>query len=344
MATPGVSRRRMLGWMAAGGVAGTAATGTRLAAAVPAAEVAIEPQFGDSYHGSEEIWSHLKTLAGNSNGAATEVNIGQTHEKRPIRGLSVKTPGVTPKNSIIVVSGQRAREWIGPAVCVEVCTRFIAQARTDSAIGKLLRTYEMVFVPIVNVDGYEYTRSTDRQLVKNRQPNSGSSCTGTHLNSNFDSHWGSGSKDPCSEEYQGSAAFSAPESKALARYVKAKGNVMVLLDLGGEGLSLSRPFAYSSTRSPGNDDRQDKAGKKMVLAISQIHGTRYSQGPAAKLGGQRFGTLLDWAYDSRNVHYPCELRMSSEVLTPSEHIRPTSEEVIAGVLSLGQSVKEMESL
>ncbi|MCX4546748.1 M14 family zinc carboxypeptidase [Streptomyces sp. NBC_01565] len=344
MATRGVSRRRMLGWMAAGGVAGTAAMGTRLAAAVPAAEVVIEPQFGDSYHGSEEIWSHLKTLAGNSDGVATEVNIGQTYEKRLIRGLSVKMPGVTPKNSFIVVGGQRAREWIGPAVCVEACTQFITQARTDSTIGKLLRTYEMVFVPIVNVDGYEYTRSTDRRWVKNRQPNSGSICTGTHLNSNFDSHWGSTSKDPCSEEYQGSAAFSAPESEAVARYVRAKGNVIVLLDVGGGGLSLSHPYAYDLTKLPANDDRQDKAGKKMVLAMSQIHGTSYSQGPAAKLGGRRFGTLPDWAYDSAKVRYPCELRVSREALTPSEQIRPTSEEVIAGVVSLGQSVKEMESL
>ncbi|MFF5809482.1 M14 family zinc carboxypeptidase [Streptomyces sp. NPDC012746] len=344
MATPGVSRRQMLGWMAAGGVAGVAAMDTRLAAAVPAAEVPTEPQFVDSYHGSQEYWSRLKTLAGNSDGVATEVTIGQTYEKRSIRGMSVKIPGVTPKKTIVVVGGLRAREWIGPAACVQACAQFITQARTHSTVGNLLRTYEVAFVPIVNVDGYEYTRSTDRQWVKNRQPNSDSGCTGTHLTSNSDTHWGNGSTDPCSEEYQGPAAFSAPESHAVANYLRAKRNVIGLLDVGGGGLSLAHPYGYSPTKMPTNVDRQDQVGKKMATAMASARGTSYRQGPAAKLGGPRYGMLQDWAYDSANIRYSYELRMSHEVLTPPEHIRPTSEELYAALLALGNTVKKLESL
>ena len=97
-------------------------------------------------------------------------------------------------------------------------------------------------VPVLNPDGYEYSRTKDRYWRKNRRKNSGSKCDegiqhhgfedaangvmvdsyGVDLNRNFGKGFGEGgaSTDPCSIFYTGPEAFSEPESAALRDYVQ----------------------------------------------------------------------------------------------------------------------------
>lgn len=68
--------------------------------------------------------------------------------------------------------------------------------------------------PLVNPDGYEYTRTVDRLWRKNR---SGSGdCVGVDLNRNYDFQWGGSgaSNDSCSDYYQGAKPFSEAETKS----------------------------------------------------------------------------------------------------------------------------------
>ena len=100
----------------------------------------------------------------------------------------------------------------------------------------------MPLVPVLNPDGYEYSRTKDRYWRKNRRKNSGSKCDegilhhgfedaangvmvdsyGVDLNRNFGKGFGEGgaSTDPCSIFYTGPEAFSEPESAALRDYVQ----------------------------------------------------------------------------------------------------------------------------
>ena len=76
-------------------------------------------------------------------------------------------------------------------------------------------------VPLVNPDGYEFSRNEDRQWRKNRRKNPGSKCFGVDLNRNFGKKFGTASsKNPCDEDFRGSNAFSEPESFALKEYVE----------------------------------------------------------------------------------------------------------------------------
>lgn len=59
---------------------------------------------------------------------------------------------------------------------------------------------------------------------KNRQPTSGSSCLGHDINRNWDYQWdlkGGASTSPCAEDFKGSSAGDAPETKALAAGLQA---------------------------------------------------------------------------------------------------------------------------
>ena len=95
-------------------------------------------------------------------------------------------------------------------------------------------------VPVLNPDGYEYSRTKDRYWRKNRRKNSGSKCDegilhhgfedaangvmvdsyGVDLNRNFGKEFGTASSgNPCDDTYRGTEAFSEPESAALRDYI-----------------------------------------------------------------------------------------------------------------------------
>ena len=77
-----------------------------------------------------------------------------------------------------------------------------------------------MLVYLLNPDGYEYSRSTDRMWRKNRRKNENSKCVGVDLNRIFDKGFGENSSDdPCQEDYRGPEAFSEPEARALRDYV-----------------------------------------------------------------------------------------------------------------------------
>ena len=77
----------------------------------------------------------------------------------------------------------------------------------DSDLKDVYDNTEFVFVPIVNADGYAYTRKgrSERLWRKNRAKNAGSSCIGVDLNRNYGEHWCEvgASKSPCSDTYCG---------------------------------------------------------------------------------------------------------------------------------------------
>jgi murein tripeptide amidase MpaA len=89
---------------------------------------------------------------------------------------------------------------------------------------------------VMNVDGYEYSHTTNNMWRKSRKPNTGTTCIGTDLNRNFGTnHCGIGSStNPCSDTYCGKTAFDNVETnnlKAFAEKVKAEGG-QILIETG----------------------------------------------------------------------------------------------------------------
>lgn len=84
------------------------------------------------------------------------------------------------------------------------------------------------------MDGYAYTRkkSGNRLWRKNMQPTPKSTCFGTDLNRNFGLGWDSGasSTNPCADDFRGPEAFSAPETLAIAAFMKSLSNLVSYID------------------------------------------------------------------------------------------------------------------
>ena len=118
---------------------------------------------------------------------STEI-IGYSYEERPLRLLKVTNKNINASRpAVFLDSGIHAREWISPATLTYLVNRLI----TDPQYLDIVYNLDLYVVPVLNVDGYEYTHTTNRMWRKSRKPNSGSVpiCFGTDLNRNFPFQW-----------------------------------------------------------------------------------------------------------------------------------------------------------
>lgn len=133
--------------------------------------------------------------------------------------------------------------------------------------------FEFHIIPSVNPDGYEYTRIQNRLWRKNRNPKKSNflyRCLGVDLNRNFKSgpHCGVGTeKNPCSDIYCGSNAFSEPETAALRDYLTGiKDDVEYYVAVHSFGLMWMFPYSYTTDHCPDHDDLM----KRSKIAVDTI--------------------------------------------------------------------------
>ena len=74
--------------------------------------------------------------------------------------------GIMPSNS----SSQHCREWVSPAAVTYLIHRMV---ETDGEYDALLNKFTVYVLPLVNPDGYEYSRQHDRMWRKTRSRTGG---------------------------------------------------------------------------------------------------------------------------------------------------------------------------
>ncbi|KAJ3321724.1 hypothetical protein HDV06_003873, partial [Boothiomyces sp. JEL0866] len=180
-------------------------------------------QVFSDYQDASTYVQFLQSLPG-----TTPINLGKTYEGNDILGVKFGTGA----KQIVVHGGIHAREWISPSTTTYIANALITG--TDSATVALKNTFTFHFIPVLNVDGYKYTRDPngDRMNRKNREPNSGSDCVGTDPNRNFDYAWSQpgASNDPCADDFYGPSAASSKEVQAITAYLKSLNNVVSYID------------------------------------------------------------------------------------------------------------------
>jgi len=160
---------------------------------------------------------------------------------------------------VLYDSTQHAREWIATEVQRRLF-EYIVSHKDDRQIAKLLGTRELWFVPVVNVDGYDYTfvSPATRLWRKNLADNDGdgqiTNLDGVDTNRNFNAKWNydleGASDNPGDETFHGASAGSEPEVKAMRALEKRLDPVFQLdyhsfsqLILYPEGWQVQTPAA-----------------------------------------------------------------------------------------------------
>ena len=141
------------------------------------------------------------------------------------KGAKRKRDGNRP--AVLFNATQHAREWIAAEIERRLFTYMVQHKNQGGADGikKLLSKNELWFVPVVNVDGYDYTfvDKGTRLWRKNLRDVDGGGFSqdtdGVDTNRNWPTNWNfdleGASADPANETYHGAGPASEPEVKAM---------------------------------------------------------------------------------------------------------------------------------
>jgi extracellular matrix protein 14 len=249
------------------------------------------------------------------------ISIGSSYEGRDIpavrMGDRVKDrTRSAPRKTILITGGIHAREWISTSTVNYLIWAFTTGFGKEPLITKVLQHFDIVFIPVVNPDGYEYTWESDRLWRKSRQQTSMRFCRGLDLDHAFGYEWDSVKQksDPCSESYGGDQPFQAVEASQLATWAKNEVNSGVqfigLLDLHSYSQMILFPYSYTCSIDPPNRENLEELATGLAKAIRLASGESYGVGsscegavarvfsasnsmPRIESGG---GSAIDWFY------------------------------------------------
>lgn len=203
---------------------------------------------------------------------------------------------------------------------------------------------------MANPDGYVYTWTNDRMWRKNRRNNAGS-CEGVDLNRNWDAHWGIGaSTNPCSEVYQGTSAFSEPETKLLSDEMKRLNNARkldVVMSIHSYGQIMLYPYGWTTNPAPDTEEMKKKANIFADAAKTHAN-TIYTVANSA--GGFYYasGATDDWAKEKLGTKYSYTLELRDKgthgFALPADQIQSTADEVWKGMDMMLEAIAPEKAL
>jgi murein tripeptide amidase MpaA len=298
----------------------------------------------DNYRSYDSISGYIDTLIGVQPDLVTRYVLGESVLGQEIHGFTISSPaGPAEKPAILFNGTQHAREWISPMTVMFIADKLVQGYGSDPRITQLLDACDFHIVPVVNPDGYEYSRNSQRLWRKNRQFNSDGT-RGVDNNRNWGFRWGgqgSGSA-PGSETYRGTAPFSEPENRAMRDFILDHAEIVAHIDFHSYSQLILSPWSHTEDE-PEQPDRDlfRALNASMESAIEATHGKDYRSGPGGKTLYLASGVAPDWSYGERGIlAWTVELRDTGHygfVLPPSQII-PTAEEAFQGALALGEYV------
>jgi hypothetical protein len=210
-----------------------------------------------------------------------------------------------------------AREWPSAEVATEFALDLVAH-QTEPRVAALLAGLRIVVVPVVNPDGYAYSRGTDplgqtdaAAAVKRRDCRAlpgdagGTDCAGhrgVDLNRNFGAYWGGpgASTSLDSDTYRGTGPWSEPEAAAVHEFTQGLPVTGVESLHNVAGLIL-RPPGFQRLGRARDEARLKSLGDAMAAAT----------GYESRYGYELYevtGALEDWNYVAQGAFgYTIEL-------------------------------------
>ncbi|CAJ0594242.1 unnamed protein product [Cylicocyclus nassatus] len=318
------------------------------------------------YHSYDHIISWMEDIQSYYPDKARVVNIGVTDEGRPIKGIKIGT-GVhrNDKRVFWIDGGIHAREWAAVHTVIYIIDRLIADYDTDPLVHQAVDQLNFYIFPVLNPDGYEYSRSGVSPMIRLWRKNRSSMlckkdqwfrercCGGVDLNRNFDWFWGEvgSSSDRCSEIYQGKGPFSEAEARAVRDAMFSpdlRGKVDAFLTLHTYSQMWIHPFSHQRKTVPEDINDIEDVGRRAISALESVYGTKYRFGTGADILYPSSGGSDDWAKGKGGAKYVylMELRPGEEVwdgfILDSRQLIPTGRETWAGIKVVIEAVLNLK--
>ncbi|XP_063403497.1 carboxypeptidase B-like [Mytilus trossulus] len=290
------------------------------------------------YHNLADINDWITNITTVYSNITKAVEVGKSFEGRTIRLIKIDTGKVKQKDGFFMEGGIHAREWISPATVIYMTGQMLDRYGIDAKITDIVDSYTWYILPVFNVDGYEYTWTTNRNWRKTRSKHG--ACYGVDPNRNWDYEWckEGASKEPCSDTYCGPSAFSEVEVKAVADFISAqKGTIKAFIDFHSFSQLWMTPWGWTK-KLPTDYEDQNAGAKAACDALQVDYGTKYEHGSIANIIYVASGSSADWTYGAEKVKYSygVELRDKGQYgfLLPAKEIIPSGKETLEALKAL----------
>ncbi|KAI9291661.1 peptidase M14, carboxypeptidase A [Neoconidiobolus thromboides FSU 785] len=274
------------------------------------------------------------------------LTIGHSYLNLPIKVFHNQAMD-NKKPIILIQGGIHAREWIS-----------VVKSEYTEQIELINQKFNIVFLPVLNIDGYNYSFKKDRLWRKNRQTINGRNkrksrnCVGIDLNRNWSFHWDTkNNKEPCQESYNGNSPFEAVELQHLKQFLLNQTNIISYIDFHAYGQLFMYPYGYTcDVKNNTRVNNLHQVGLASIDRIQQVHHRKYKLGSVCNTIYKAAGGGVDWAFHEANIKYPyaIELRGNHEedygFLLPSQQIIPTAEETLLGLIEGFKKMRQLEEL
>jgi carboxypeptidase T len=252
----------------------------------------------DGYHSYDEMVADLQGLASAHPDRASLVSIGKTEEGRDLWALKISsgqgTTDTSRRPGVVFTGAHHAREWASMEVPLALAEDLVNNYDSNPDVKRRVDSAEIWVLPMVNPDGYEYSRTEDNWWRKNRNPITDTGCPnrdgdgaiGVDINRNYDDgkpehatlyrpagdtpcstsdDVGETSDDPQSDTYRGPKGASEKEVQALLNLELGHDNIKGIIDHHGYGELFLRPWGWTQD-PPDNIKDYDDVASRMLAA------------------------------------------------------------------------------
>ena len=259
----------------------------------------------DQYHDLASTNAMLVSLQAAYPDKAALFVLGLSVEGRPINGIRISDDpaNIDPsEEAVFIVGCHHAREWITVEISLYIADRLLGAYASDPTIQELIDHHEIWIVPVLNVDGYQYTQ-VNRWWRKNRRDN-GDGSFGVDLNRNYSYEWGGMGTTPIpsGQTYHGPSPLSEPETQAVAAAFQAR-PFRAGMAYHSYSQYVMSPWGYTSAAPP-DSPMMEALIAGMATEINLQHTNPlhdYVTGRWNVLLYAGSGIFVDWVYGEHGV-------------------------------------------
>ncbi|RHY14892.1 hypothetical protein DYB36_013179 [Aphanomyces astaci] len=243
-----------------------------------------DSEFFKCFRTSDQIFEYVNKLVEQNPTLLTKEAISTTVQGKTIYAYKL-TSGTSKPKSLYFQSLIHAREWSAGSSNLYALSSILDDiANKEQTAAELFNLY---FVPIVNIDGYDISWNSNRLQRKNANE--------VDLNRNWPARFDHPEKDkyPTNETYHGTGALSEPETKGIDEWLKSKSSELAgCVDVHSYGGVVLYPNG-DTTEPIGNGD--DEKFKVLGAKVAAAAGRNY-KGQTGGSFGVAIGAFDDYIY------------------------------------------------
>ncbi|MFA8450822.1 MAG: M14 family zinc carboxypeptidase [Bacteroidales bacterium] len=295
-------------------------------------EIPLDWDYGSmgGYFTLDEIYAHMDNMAEKYPHLITKkkaIGTFKTHENRDIYMMKISDHPEKDENDeeeVLMIGVHHAREVITPHVMIYYMYYLLENYEKDDYIKYLVDNRQIVCVPCMNPDGYQYNvkyyPNGGGMWRKNRRPNNDNTF-GVDLNRNYPYKWGynDDGSSPITEEetYRGPSAASEPEIQAIMHLCETH-RFQTAINFHSFGNYLLYGYGYDDVYL---DDHDLVTAQAKILTANNHY--EYGRG-ADVIGYYSNGEANDYMYEpnekkpNKIFSYTAEVGASSYGFWPSK--------------------------